>query len=227
MRLLLIEDSPDLAANIVEFLESEGHVLDYAADGQVGLRLAQAHRHDAIVLDVGLPGLDGVALCRRLREEDRSAVPILMLTARDTERDTLIGFHAGADDYLTKPFSLAVLDARLRALQRRSQGAVSGLLRVADLVLDLRLRNARRGERMLDLPPSSLRLLERLMAASPGLVSRQEAEFALWGDQPPDNDGALRTQIHALRQAVDRDETVKLVHTVHGLGYRIGIADAT
>lgn len=226
MRILLIEDNPDLAANLGEFLGCEGHVVDYAADGPGGLRLARAQRYDAIVLDLGLPGLDGVELCRRLRRDDRDPVPVLMLTARDSERDTLAGFGAGADDYLTKPCSLPVLDARLRALQRRSQGAAGGQLQVADLVLDLHAFRARRGERALVLQPSALRLLQCLMVASPGLVTRKEAEFALWGDAPPENDGALRTQVHALRHAVDRDEAVKLIHTIHGLGYRIGPGDA-
>lgn len=225
MRVLLVEDHRDLAANIVEFLESEGHEVDYAADGLEGLRLATRHRFDVIVLDLGLPGLDGTDLCRRLRTETRSAVPVLMLTARDTERDTLKGFDAGADDYLVKPFSFAVLAARLEALRRRSAGAVAGQLRVADLVLDLHTRSARRGDRKLELTPSGLRLLEKLMAASPGVVSREDVEYALWGDQMPDSEGALRTHVHSLRQAVDRDAPVKLLHTVHGIGYRLGTDD--
>lgn len=226
MRVLLIEDNHDLAANIGEFLEGEGHSVDYAADGPSGLRLATTASHDAIVLDLGLPGLDGVELCRRLRQQRRSAVPILMLTARDTERDTLLGLDAGADDYLTKPCSLAVLEARLRSLQRRSRGTVTGKLRVADLELDLHTHSCRRAGRELELPRSSVRLLELLMSASPGVVSRADVEYALWGDDPPDNTGALRTQIHALRQVIDRGHELKLLHTVHGVGYRIAAADA-
>jgi CheY-like chemotaxis protein len=109
LRLLLIEDNQDLAANAGEFLESRGHVVDYAADGLTGLHLAAVNSYDALVLDLGLPGLDGLALCKRLRDDARSSVPILMLTARDTERDVLACFAAGTDDYLTKPFSLQEL----------------------------------------------------------------------------------------------------------------------
>ena len=227
MRVLLIEDNHDLAANIGEFLEGEGHSVDYAADGPSGLRLATTTSHDVIVLDLGLPGLDGVELCRQLRQQRRSSVPVLMLTARDTERDTLLGLDAGADDYLTKPCSLAVLEARLRSLQRRSRGTVTGILRVADLELDLLTHSCRRAGQELELPKSSARLLELLMTASPGVVSRADVEYVLWGDDPPDNTGALRTQIHALRQVIDRDHGVKLVHTVHGVGYRIAVTDAS
>lgn len=223
MRVLLIEDNHDLAANLGEFLESESHSVDYASDGLIGLYLAQTNSYDVVVLDLGLPGLDGIDVCKQLRRESRSALPILILTARDSERDTISGLDAGGDDYLVKPVSLAVLGARLRALQRRSTGSVGGQLQVADLILDLHIRTARRGLRKLDLTPSGFRLLERLMAASPALVSRQDVEYLLWGDQPPDNDGALRTHIHSLRQAVDKDESVKLLHTVHGLGYRLGL----
>lgn len=226
MRVLLIEDNQDLAANIGEFLESRQHIVDYAADGLTGLRLASSQPYDVLVLDIGLPGLDGLALCRRLREDLRNAVPVLMLTARDTERDKLAGFDTGTDDYLTKPFSLPELQARLIALQRRAQGLSSGLLRVADLELDTRSRIGRRAGKRLDLTPTGLKLLERLMAASPNLLTRQEVETTIWGDDPPDSDAALRAHIHALRQAVDRDHATKLLHTAHGLGYRLGVDDA-
>ncbi len=224
MHTLLIEDHADLAANIGEYLEARGHTLDYAADGLTGLHLAVVNRYDAIVLDLNLPGLDGVSLCRRLRQDGGSTVPLLMLTARDTEQDKVGGLDAGADDYLTKPFSLAELLARLRALVRR--GAGSGqVLRVADLSLDLRTLVARRGERPLQLTRTGLKLLETLLRAAPGVVSRAMAERALWGDTPPDSDASLRGHIHALRRAIDDGEDVKLLHTLHGLGHRLA-ADA-
>jgi DNA-binding response OmpR family regulator len=227
LHLLLIEDSDDLAANIGEFLEARGHVVDYAADGITGLHLATVNRYDAIVLDLGLPGMDGIALCRRLRGDAHNPVPILMLTARDTERDKLAGFEVGADDYLTKPFSSPELLARLQALVRRAAGAtITRVLQVADLTLHLDTLVARRGGRRLDLTPLALRLLQHLMAASPRVVARAEVERVLWGSDPPDSDAALRGHIHALRQAVDRDETVRLVHTVHGVGYRLAADDA-
>lgn len=224
MRILLIEDSHDLAANIGEYLEQHGHVVDYAGDGLSGLHLAAVNPYDALVLDINLPGVDGLTLCRRLRADAHSAVPVLMLTARDTERDMLTGFEAGADDYLTKPFSLAELDARLKALGRRS-GRAQQALAVADLSFDPGTLIVRRGERRLALTPAGLKLLEALMRASPGVVSRSDAERALWGEDPPESEAALRGHIHALRAAVDVPPAPKLLHTVHGIGYRLALDD--
>jgi DNA-binding response OmpR family regulator len=220
MHILLVEDNQDLAANIGEFLESRGDVVDYAADGVTGLHLASTHRYDAVVLDLGLPGIDGLALCRRLREDTRSDVPVLILTARDTERDKLTGFELGADDYLVKPFSLPELHARLKALGRRAVGRAE-VLQIADLSFDVRALIVRRRGRRIDLTPAGLRLLERLMRASPGVLSRRDAERAIWGEEPPDSDAALRGHIHALRQALDQGFEPKLLHTVHGVGYRL------
>ena len=223
MHLLLVEDHHDLAANIGEYLEGQGHAVDYAADGLSGLHLAAVNTYDALILDINLPGLDGLSLCKRLREGNRPAVPVLMLTARDTERDTLSGFDAGADDYLTKPFSLPELHARLKALTRRASGGQE-ILNVSDLVFDVRTLVARRSGRRLELTPTGLKLLEKLMRASPAVVSRQDVERALWGDDPPESDAALRGHIHALRSAIDTDSGDKLLHTVHGMGYRL-VAD--
>jgi DNA-binding response OmpR family regulator len=227
LHLLLIEDNHDLAANIGEFLESRGNIVDYATDGLTGLHLTTVNHYDAVVLDLGLPGMDGVALCRRLRDDARNPVPVLMLTARDTERDKLAGFEVGADDYLTKPFSSPELLARLQALVRRAAGTtITRVLRVADLSLHLDTLVARRRERRLDLTPLTLRLLQHLMGASPRVVARAEVERVLWGNDPPDSDAALRGHIHALRQAIDRGEPVRLLHTVHGVGYRLAEDDA-
>ena len=226
MHILLVEDNRDLAANVGEFLESRGHVVDYAADGLTGLHLAATHRYDALVLDLGLPGIDGLALCKRLREDARSNVPVLMLTAKDTERDKLTGFEVGTDDYLVKPFSLAELHARLKALARRAESRAE-VLQVADLSFDVRALIVRRGGERVDLTPAGLKLLETLMRASPGVLSRRDAERAIWGEDPPDSDAALRGHIHALRQAVDQGFEPKLLHTVHGVGYRLTPDDAT
>lgn len=225
MRLLLIEDNHDLAANIGEFLESRAHIVDYASDGIRGLQLATSNSYDAVILDIGLPGLDGITLCQRLRHDSEISLPVLMLTARDAERDKLEGFDAGADDYLTKPFSLPELHARLLALQRRSQGKDKNLLQVADLTLDRQTLICRRANSRLELTPIGYKLLERLMSVSPKVVSRRDVEITIWGDDPPDSDAALRAHIHALRQIVDRDHDIKLLHTIHGMGYRIGIND--
>ncbi|MFA5940896.1 MAG: response regulator transcription factor [Sinimarinibacterium sp.] len=220
MHLLVIEDNSDLAANIGEFLEGQGDIVDYAGDGLSGLHLAAVNRYDAVILDLNLPGLDGMSLCRKLRQDGRSSVPLLMLTARDTEQDKVRGLDAGADDYLTKPFSLAELHARLRALTRRASGN-SDRLQVADLSFDLRTLIARRGGRRLELTRAGLKLLEALLRVAPGVLNREAAERAIWGDEPPDSDANLRGHVHSLRRAIDDGESVKLLHTLHGVGYRV------
>ncbi len=226
LTLLLIEDHVDIAANVGEYLEHRGHTVDYASNGFTGLHLATVNRYDALILDIGLPGIDGIALCRRLRTDALNPVPILILTARDTVRDKLHGFEVGADDYLTKPFAPAELLARLQSLVRRASGATLGqVLRVADLSLQPDTLIARRGDRRIELTPSALRLLERLMLASPKVVLKADIERVLWGDDRPEGDAALRVHIHALRSAIDQGERIPLLHTVRGLGYRLAVDD--
>lgn len=220
MVILLVEDDRDLAANLGEFLESAGHQVDYAADGSIASQLCSTNRYDAIVLDVGLPGMSGLEVCRRLRTQAHQATPVLMLTARDLESDVLAGFEAGADDYMRKPFSLKELSARLSAIARRGR-ASGGSLRVADLVLDVGTLSVRRGEAKCSLTPSGLRILEVLMRTSPGVVSREQLVELLWGEAPPASDAALRAHIHLLRQAVDPPGLPRLLHTIHGVGYRL------
>ncbi len=225
MNVLLVEDSTDLAANIGEFLESRGFTVDYAHDGLCGLHLAAVNSYDVLILDLNLPGMDGLALCQRLRESTHRDLPILMLTARDTERDKLKGFDAGTDDYLTKPFSLLELLARLKALVRRASGS-KGPLEVAGLSFDPQTLIVRRASRRIELTPIALRILEQLMRASPGVVSRAQIERTVWGNDPPESEAALRGHIHALRAAIDQDTELKLLHTVHGIGYRLTFQNA-
>ena len=222
MRILLVEDHQDLAANIGEFLEGRGETVDYAADGLSGLHLAATHPYDVMVLDLGLPGLNGLALCERLRQDLGRPLPVLMLTSRDTERDKLAGFEAGADDYLTKPFSLPELHARLKALARRAAGLGDSVLRILDLEFDTRRLAVRRGGHRIALTPIGLRVLEALMRASPAVVTRADIQHVIWGDSPPEGDASLRGHIHGLRQAIDADHPHKLLHTLHGIGYRLG-----
>ena len=225
MHLLLIEDNQDLAANICEYLEARGHVMDAAGDGVTGLHLAVVNAYDAIILDIGLPGMDGFTLCRKLRQEAHSRVPVLMLTARDTLQDKLGGFGVGADDYLVKPFALQELEVRLQALVRRGTGADGAVLRVGDLSVNVDTLQVKRGDAAIELPPTALKLLILLMRASPRVIPRREIEMAMWGDLPPESD-ALRTHLHALRTAVDKPFPIKLVNTVHGIGYQIRVPDA-
>jgi DNA-binding response OmpR family regulator len=224
LHLLLIEDNPDLVANVADFLDGRGHSLDIAYNGFAGLGFALENDYDALILDLTLPGIDGLEVCQRLRASGRT-LPILMLTARDGLEDKLEGFASGADDYLVKPFALRELEARLLALARRGQGGQAGTaaerLRVADLELDLATRRLTRAGRPLELPPIPMRLLETLLRRAPGLVTRAELERAVWGDQPPDSD-ALRAHLHLLRQTIDKPFPRPLLHTVRGFGYRLG-----
>jgi len=227
LKILVVEDNPDLAANLVDYLEARGHLVDTANDGLSGLRLAGTQVFDVILLDLILPGLDGIALCRHLREKIGKATPILMLTARDTLDDKVRGLEAGADDYLVKPFALREVAARIQALIRRARSAVvPQVLRVEDLVFDPATIAVSRAGRAIELPPIPLRLLEALMRASPRVLRREELERAVWGDAPPDSD-ALRTHLHCLRAAIDKPFDRPLLHTLRGIGWQLAARAAT
>lgn len=222
MRLLVIEDSTDILANLLDYLTLAGYVVDSASDGLTGLHLAATRSYDLIVLDIMLPGLDGLTLCRRLRESERSAVPIIMLTAREGLEHRLLGFAAGADDYLPKPFAMAELAARVKAVLARSRGGQRRLV-VGDLRYDLDTLVVERFGARLQLGPIGLKLLAELMRRSPAVVTRGALEVAVWGDSPPDSD-SLRRHMHQLRQQVDRNFGRPLLHTVYGIGYRLAEA---
>ncbi|WP_440222850.1 response regulator transcription factor [Dokdonella sp. MW10] len=220
MRLLVVEDNRSLVANLFEYFEARGHVLDAAPDGRTGLHLATTQAYDAIVLDWMLPRMDGPQVLHALREAGQG-VPVLMLTARDDLPDKIAGFRAGADDYLTKPFDLPELEVRLEAIVARATGrGRSRVLEVADLRLDLSSLEASRAGRRLHLYPACRKLLEVLMQASPAAVTRERMEHALWGDSPPDGD-MLRSHVYELRQSVDGPFPVKLIQTLPRVGYRI------
>ena len=220
LRILIVEDNIDIAENIGDFLEIQGHVMDYAMDGIGGLHLALTEDYDAIILDIMLPGMDGLTFCRKLREEGEKQTPILMLTARDTLSDKLEGFDAGADDYLVKPFELEEVSARLQALVRRSDHAKKKILRVSDLEIDLGKMQVQRAGRPVELNRAGLKILTLLMQASPNVVSRKEIEQVLWSDMPPDSD-ALRSHIYTLRRAIDKPFKRHLIQTIHGVGYKL------
>jgi len=225
MHVLVIEDNPDLAANVCDFLEAKGHIVDVAGDGITGLHLAVTQNYDAIILDIVLPGMDGLTVCRKFRDEAKRNTPVLMLTARDALDDRVAGLECGADDYVLKPFALRELEARLKALVRRStRGLTSVVLNVADLAFDPALMQVTRSDRIINLSPIPLKLLETLMRASPRVMKREELERAVWGDAPPDSD-ALRSHMHTLRAAVDQANEPSLIHTLRGIGYRIAEPD--
>lgn len=219
--LLLIEDHRDIAEMIAEYFEQRSFAIDHAADGVTGLHLAVSNEYDVIVADVMLPGIDGITLCRKLREEARRDTPLLMLTARDTLDDKLTGLDAGADDYLVKPFEIRELEARVRTLLRRTRGTLGrDVLKVGDLVLDPATLVVTRGGTPIKLMPIGIKLLTILMRASPRMVSRQQLEHEVWGDLLPDSD-TLRSHLYALRRAIDKPFGRTLLHTLPGLGYRL------
>ncbi|MDD5241029.1 MAG: response regulator transcription factor [Sulfuricella sp.] len=220
MNILLIEDNRDLALNLFDYFEARGHAMDLAGDGVSGLHLAASNQYDVLILDVMLPGIDGLTLCRRLREAGRNT-PVLMLTARDSLDDKIAGLEAGADDYVVKPFAMREVEARLRALVRRAQLREGpAILRVGDLTFDPATLKVVRGERSIELPPIPLKMLEILMRQSPRVLPRAELERGIWGDSSPDSD-ALRAHLHILRSAIDKQADKPLIRTLRGIGYQI------
>jgi len=224
MYILVIEDNPDLVANLYDYLEPKGYVLDAAYDARTGLQFASEKSFDAIILDLTLPGLDGLELCRQLRDSG-SHTPVLMLTARDTLDAKLKGFAAGADDYLVKPFALQELEARLSALIRRARcDHEHEPLIVADLVFDPETLSVQRAGQSITLPPIPLKILALLIRQSPRVVPRRELERRIWGNERPDSD-SLRTHLHVLRSAIDKPFETHLLRTVHGMGYQLAAPD--
>lgn len=220
VRVLIVEDNRDICANIADYLEKHHYILDFAYDGISAMHLALTNPFDVIVLDLMLPGMDGLSFCKRLRADANIDKPVLMLTARDTLDDKLKGFEAGADDYLVKPFALQELHARLQALYKRSHGKTDNLLTVGELTLNKSTLQVYRAGLRLELNPTCMKLLQRLMEEAPSVVDRDALETLLWADEVPDGD-ALRSHMYKLRQAIDRPFDSPLIHTVHRIGYRI------
>jgi DNA-binding response OmpR family regulator len=221
MKILVIEDDADIASNIGQYFEDKGHQLDFAFNGAHGLALATAERFDLIILDLMLPGKDGITVCREFREQTRHDTPILMLTARDTLDDKISGFEAGADDYLVKPFSLRELEARVLALTRRSQRKPgSAVIVINNLELNQDTMRVSRANQSIRLKPKAFRILAYLMQHADRVISRQELIDHIWPTDPPQGD-PLRVHIHSLRQKIDKPFDNELIHTVHGVGYCI------
>jgi DNA-binding response OmpR family regulator len=221
LRILVIEDNRDLSTEIVDFLVAGGNAVDAALDGITGLHMAIVNEYDAIALDLMLPGMDGMVLCKKLRQEAAKATPILILTARDSLEDKIAGLEAGADDYMVKPAELREMEARLKALSRRGTArATNQKLRVGDLTLDQEGRSLYRGDIRLDLPPIPYKILEILMERSPQVVKREELEQLIWNNTRPDSD-ALRAHMHVLRTLIDKPFDKELLHTIWGVGYQL------
>jgi DNA-binding response OmpR family regulator len=218
--ILVVEDNEDLSRNIADYFAPLGHRLDFARDGREGLRRALTQPFDVVVLDRALPGLDGLGVCRALRQQADRHVPVLMLTARDTLEDKLDGFQSGADDYLTKPFALAELAVRCLALSQRHRLGVNHVLRIGPLEVDRQAGAARRAGEALRLTAVTYRILLLLAEAHPRTLPRFELSRGIWGEDPPDSD-SLRSHIHLLRQVLDKPFDRPMLETVHGVGFRL------
>ena len=220
-KILIIEDNPDIVANIYAFFEPKGFELDNAHNGLSGLALAANNRYDVILLDVMLPGMDGTKLCKTLREELHDKTPVLMLTARDTVLDKVAGFDSGADDYLVKPFSLVELEARIKALIRRYQDEhFQHSIDVGTLSLNTAEHSVKRDNQPLKLTPTGFKILQTLMSPAPRVVSKMELEEKVWGQDIPSSD-ALRTHLHSVRAQVDKPFAKAMIMTIPGVGYQI------
>ncbi|MBB5205650.1 DNA-binding response OmpR family regulator [Inhella inkyongensis] len=221
LHILVVEDHAPLREQVAAALRAAGHRVEEAADGRLGLQQAVQDLPDVLVLDLGLPGLDGLRLCERLREQAARHVPVLMLTARDALTDKLAGFEAGADDYLVKPFAAEELLARVRALGARRLAGAQHCLQIGPLRLDRRSGEAWRDGQLLALPPTPAAILRLLAEAYPRALTRSELTHRLWADEAPESD-PLRSHIHLLRQVLDRPFAAPpLLRTVHGLGFRL------
>ncbi len=219
MHLLIVEDDRTIAENLYDYLEARGHQCDYAGSIAAASALLARSVFDAVVLDRNLPDGDGLALARRLRAEG-CATPILVLTARDTLEDKLLGFEAGGDDYLVKPFALQELEVRLLALARRNAArAADPVLRYGALEFRAATQALHLDGRPLALPPKPLRLVAELLAQPERVFSRRELEIAVWGHEQDSSDN-LRSVLHTLRRALGDDAPVQVVN-VHGLGYKL------
>jgi DNA-binding response OmpR family regulator len=220
MRLLLIEDNKRLSDSLRLTLEDDGYAVDVVYDGLDGEEMGLMDVYDIIILDIMLPGKNGIEVCQALRNR-RVKTPILMLTARDALEDRVLGLDSGADDYLVKPFEVDELRARVRALLRRESGAKSGTLQIGDLILDPAMHTVKRGGNTIDLTAKEFALLEYLMRHANYLVTREMAEGHLWSYDNLVASNVVDVYIRRLRRKIDDSHDVKLLETVRGAGYRI------
>jgi len=220
MRILVVEDEHRLAAVLKQGLLEQGYAVDVAHDGADGLGLAEREPYDLLILDVMLPGLDGLALCRRLRATGRH-MPVLLLTARDAVDDRVTGLDSGADDYLTKPFAFRELLARVRALLRREGRSRDPFLRAGDLTLDPATREVRRGGRTIELTSKEYAILEYLLHHPNRVLTRTQIAEHVWDYDFVALSNVIDVYIRSLRRKLDDNDASRLLHTVRGAGYQL------
>ncbi len=220
MRVLVVEDEARMAALIRQGLEEEAYAVDVVGNGREALNWLQSVDYDLLILDLMLPSIDGLGVCREYRENG-GRVPILMLTARNTLSERVIGLDSGADDYLGKPFGMPELLARLRALSRREGPSKTSVLRVHDLSLDTTTKRATRSGQSIELTATEYALLELLMRHAGQILSRDQIINHVWNADFESGSKLIEVYIHYLRRKIDSEHATKLIHTVRGFGYRI------
>lgn len=218
MRILVVDDDPGVRAALDRALRLDGYEVKAVADGEAALESLALDAPDALVLDLGLPGMDGLDVCKRMRDAGDDT-PVLMLTARDAVHDRVLGLDAGADDYVVKPFALAELEARLRALLRRRPSEGGESLRFADLVLDLGTREARRAERVFTLTRIEFDLLELFLRHPRQVLTREVILDRVWGYTFDSGTNSLAVYVGYLRRKTEAGNEPRLLHTVRGVGY--------
>jgi len=223
LQILLVEDQMSIARNIADYLEAKGHVLDFATQGKQGLAQALTNHYDLVILDLNLPLMDGLTVCQQLREKASRHIPILMLTARDSIDDKVAGFTVGADDYLTKPFSLQELEVRCLALSRRHLLQTEDIVSIGQLQVNRKLKTVQRDGQLLNLHSMGYRILTILIDAYPQVVSRSQLSQKLWGDEPTESD-ALRSHIYQLRSVIDKPFEFPIIKTRHSVGFVLDVS---
>ncbi len=223
MKILVVEDEKKIASFVRKGLEAQGFVVDVAHHGNDGFTLATTQPYDAAVLDILLPGKDGLSILRNLRDR-KNPLPVILLTARSELNERLEGLNLGADDYLTKPFHIEELIARLHAVTRRATGTSQSILTVADLTLNLLTREVRRGDRRIELTTREFSLLEHLMRSPGRVLTRIEICERVWEYNFDPGTNLVDVYVQRIRKKVDEDSPVKLIETIRGVGYRIKAA---
>lgn len=224
MRILLVEDEPAAAQMLAKGLREQTYAVDLAADGEAALYQASINDYDLILLDVNLPGKDGLEVCRELRANGMT-VPVLMLTARDAVQDRVAGLDTGADDYLTKPYAFHELLARVRAILRRGPALSSDTIAVADLVIDQKARSVRRGGSIIQLTAKEYALLEYLARRADEVVGRADIAEHVWDENFDPFSNLIEVYIQRLRRKIDDNHSPKLLRTRRGEGYMLTIGD--
>jgi len=222
LNVLLVEDQLSIAQNIADYMEAKGHVFDFATNGKQGLELALDNYYDLIILDLNLPVMDGLEICKIVREKSERHIPVIMLTARDSIEDKISGFGVGADDYLTKPFLLQELEVRCLALSRRHLLQTSNVLTLGPIKIDRKTKQVSRDGQHLEIHTMGFRILTILAEAYPQVVSRSQLLQKIWGDEPTESD-AMRSHIYQLRNALDKPFKKPLLKTLHGVGFVLDI----